>query len=216
MPTHPAETSQPRRALIVVDVQNDYDGGNLAIEHPPFPGSVENVARAMDAAAAGGIPVVIVKQLAPEDSPILAKGSHGGELHAVVAGRQRAHLVEKKLPSAFTGTDLEAWLHANAIDTITVVGYMTHNCILSTIVHAVHMGFAAEFLSDAAGSVPYANSAGYASAADIHRVVSIVLQSRFAAVLGTSTWIDHLAAGTLPERDSIPASHRRALARAAA
>ncbi|RWF47968.1 MAG: cysteine hydrolase [Mesorhizobium sp.] len=206
----------PRRALVVIDVQNDYDGGNLAIQHPPFRDSVVNVTRAMDAAAAPGIKVVVVKQMAPETSPIFAKGSHGGELHPEIAKRRRDHYVEKNLPSAFTGTDLEAWLRANAVDTIAVVGYMTHNCDLSTIIHAVHMGFAVEFLSDATGSVPYANSAGYASAEEIHRVVSIILQSRFAAVLKTAEWIDCLKAGTLPERDTIYASNQRALARSAA
>ena len=212
----PAPATQPRRALVVVDVQNDYDGGNLAIQHPPFAETVVNVARAMDAAAAAGIKVVVIKQMAPETSPIFARGSHGGELHPEIAGRARDHYVEKTLPSAFTGTDLEAWLRANAIDTIVVAGYMTHNCDLSTIIHAVHMGFAVEFLSDASGSVPYANSAGYASAEDIHRVVSVVLQSRFAAVLKTAEWIDCLATGTLPERDTIYASNQRALQRNAA
>ncbi|MBZ9843142.1 cysteine hydrolase family protein [Mesorhizobium sp. CA5] len=211
-----APATEPRRALVVVDVQNDYNGGNLAIQHPPFNETVANVARAMDAAAAAGIKIVVVKQMAPETSPIFAKGSHGGELHAEIARRGRDHYVEKTLPSAFTGTDLEAWLRANAIDTIAVVGYMTHNCDLSTIIHAVHMGFAVEFLSDASGSVPYANSAGYASAEDIHRVVSVVLQSRFAAVLKTAEWIDCLKTAKLPERDTIYASNQRALQRNAA
>lgn len=211
-----ASATQPRRALVVVDVQNDYDGGNLAIQYPLFRDSVVNVARAMDAAAEAGIKIVVVKQMAPETSPIFAKGSHGGELHPEIARRKRDHYVEKVLPSAFTGTDLEAWLRANDVDTIVVVGYMTHNCDLSTIIHAVHMGFAVEFLSDATGSVPYANSAGYASAEEIHRVVSIILQSRFAAVLGTAEWIDCLRTGALPARDTIHASNRRALARAAA
>ena len=208
--------TQPRRALVVVDVQNDYNGGNLAIQHPTFVDSVANVARAMDAAVAAGVKVVVVKQMAPENSPIFAKGSHGGDLHPEIARRPRDHYVEKTLPSAFTGTDLEDWLRANHIDTIAVVGYMTHNCDLSTIIHAVHMGFAVEFLSDASGSVPYANSAGYASAEDIHRVVSVVLQSRFAAVLKTAKWIDCLKTGALPERDTIYASNQRALARNAA
>ena len=99
-----ASSKEPRRALIVVDVQNDYDGGNLAIQHPPFRDSVVNVVRAMDAAAATGSKVVVVKQMAPETSPIFAKGSHGGELHPEIARRGRDHYVEKMLPSAFTGT----------------------------------------------------------------------------------------------------------------
>jgi nicotinamidase-related amidase len=97
-----------------------------------------------------------------------------------------------------------------------VVGYMTHNCDLSTVIHALHMGFSVEFLSDATGSLPYANSAGHASAEEIHRVITVVLQSRFAAVTTTRDWIECLKTGRLPERDTIPASHRRALARQAA
>ena len=51
---------------------------------------------------------------------------------------------------------------------------------------------------------------------EIHRVVSVVLQSRFAAVLKTAEWISCLKTGALPERDTIYASNQRALARNAA
>ncbi|MEK4032496.1 cysteine hydrolase family protein [Methylocystis sp. IM3] len=212
----PVRNSSPRRALIVIDVQNDYDGGELAIQSPPFRVSVENVTRAMDVATAAGVKVVVVKQLAPESSPIFANGSRGGEIHAEIARRPHDHYVEKLLPSAFTGTDLEQWLRANAIDTVTIVGYMTHNCILSTIVQALHLDFAVEFLSDAGGSVSYANSAGYASAEDIHRVICVVLQSRFAAVLRTAEWATCLETNSVPERDNIYTSYRQAVAQEAA
>ena len=49
--------STPRRALIVIDVQNDYVGGALPIEYPDVRVSIRNIARAMDAAGAAGIPV---------------------------------------------------------------------------------------------------------------------------------------------------------------
>jgi nicotinamidase-related amidase len=105
---------------------------------------------------------------------------------------------------------LETWLHQHDIDTVTVIGYMTHNCNLSTMLHAFHSGYAVEFISDAAGSVPYENRAGRASAEEIHRVMSVVLQSRFAAVMATDEWIAMLQQGTTPERDSIFLSNRRA------
>jgi hypothetical protein len=63
---------------------------------------------------------------------------------------------------------------------------------------------------DAAGSVPYANRAGQASAEEIHRAYSVVLQSRFAAVLSTAEWIAAVQTGAEPERDSIFASNQRA------
>ena len=214
----PHSTSRPvaRRALIVIDVQNEYVTGNLPIEYPPLDVSLANIGRAIDAAHAAQIPVVVVQNFTPPGSPIFARGSEGAELHNVVASREYDHHVEKALPSAFTDTDLADWLAAREIDTLTVVGYMTHNCDASTIVHALHMGLAVEFLHDATGSVPYENSAGLASAEEIHRVFSVVLQSRFAAVASTQQWIGAVQSGGQLERGSIYASNQKARAKTAA
>ncbi len=206
----------PRRALIVIDVQNEYVTGDLPIEYPDVQTSLSNIGRAIDAAHAARIPVVVVQNFTPAGSPIFARGSEGAELHAVVASRAYDHHVEKALPSAFTNTDLADWLAAREIDTLTVVGYMTHNCDASTIVHALHMGLAVEFLDDATGSVPYENSAGFASAEEIHRVFSVVLQSRFAAVASTQQWIAAVESGGQLERGSIYASNQKARAKTAA
>ncbi len=205
---------KPNRALIVIDVQNEYVTGNLRIEHPPVQESLAKIGHAMDAARAAGIPVVVVRNRAPVDSPIFALGSPGWELHPVVASRPHDHFIEKTLPGAFTETDLAGWLAARGVDTITVAGYMTHNCDASTIVDAVHRGLKAEFLVDATGSVPYANEAGYASAEDIHRVFSVVLHSRFAAVVTTAAWIDAVRDGRRLDRSTIYASNQAALAHA--
>ncbi|MCT7378419.1 cysteine hydrolase family protein [Chelativorans salis] len=206
----------PKRALIVIDVQNDYDGGNLPIEHPPFRDSIANVARAMEAAGEAGVKVITVRHRAPQGAPVFAEGTHGAELHEAVETRRRDHHIEKTLPSAFTGTDLELWLRNNGIDTLTIAGYMTHHCDLSTTLHAAHMGFSVEFLSDATGTLPYENRAGSATAEEIHRVVTVVLHAGFAAVLTTDEWIDCLKTGALPERDNPYASNQRAIAESAA
>ena len=203
----------PRRALIVIDVQNEYVTGNLPIEYPDVQSSLANIGRAIDAARTAGVPVVIVQNFAPATSPLFARGSEGAELHPVGASRERDHYVEKSLPSAFTGTDLADWLAARQIDTVTVVGYMTHNCDASTINHAVHAGLAVEFLHDATGSVPYENSAGFASAEEIHRVFSVVLQSRFAAVASTDEWLAAVSSGAPLERGNIYASNQKARSR---
>ncbi|MHB1247120.1 MAG: cysteine hydrolase family protein [Sulfuriferula sp.] len=196
-------THQSRRALIVIDVQNEYVTGNLPIEYPDIQSSLSNISRAMDAAADTGIPIIVVQQYAPAESPIFATGSDGWELHPVVRSRTWNHYIEKKLPSAFAGTDLDEWLNAHQINTLTVVGYMTHNCDDSTIRHAFHAGLAVEFLADAAGALPYLNQAGSASAEEIHRVFTVVMQSRFAAVMTTLEWIDLLRINGSAKRDNI-------------
>ncbi|KMZ11144.1 Amidase [Candidatus Burkholderia humilis] len=200
-----------RRALIVIDVQNEYVTGNLPIEYPDVNVSLANIGRAMDAAGKHGVPVGIVQNFAPATAPIFARGSHRRWPSCdSVASRPRAHYVGKALPSAFAGTDLGEWLTSNDIDTIVIAGYMTQNCDDSTVKHAVHAGLQVEFLSDATGSLPYENRAGKASAEEIHRVFTVVMQSRFAAVLSTDEWIAVLEFGEPPVRENIFVSNQRA------
>ena len=203
-------SNSKRRALIVIDVQNDYIGGNLPIEYPPVEQSLANIGRAMDAAKAASVPVVVVQNILPENMPVMARGTHGAELHQSITERGWDYYVQKELPSAFCATGLEQWLRVNLVDTITVIGYMTHNCDFSTVVHGMHSGFTVELLSDATGSLPYANRAGSATAEEIHRVMMVVMQSRFATVMTTDEWIGALSGGVTPERDNIYASNQRA------
>jgi nicotinamidase-related amidase len=204
------QAHSPRRALIVIDVQNEYFTGNLQIEYPPVSDSLPKIARAMDVAETAGIPVIVIQQNSPADAPAFAEGTHGWELHPEVARRHRDVLFGKPLPSAFTDTGLAAWLETRGIDTLTVIGYMTHNCNDTTIKHAFDRGMDVEFLHDASGSVSYANRAGHATAEEIHRVFAVVEQSRFAAVLSVQEWEHCLATGETPVREGILDSYANA------
>jgi nicotinamidase-related amidase len=201
--------STQRRALIVIDVQNDYVDGSICIEYPSVELSLSNIGKAMDAARAAAIPVVVVQTILPAGAPMMAKGTRGAELHHVVGSRPRDQFLLKSFPSAFAGTGLGEWLKERGIDTVTVAGYMTHNCDDATIKQAVHDGLSVEFLSDASGSVSYANRAGNATAEELHRAFTVVLQSRFAAVASTGEWIAAIENNTALERDSIFGSHQR-------
>lgn len=203
-------TASPRRALVVIDVQNEYFTGNLLIDYPPVEQSLPNIGRAMDAARAAGIPVVVVQHSEAASAPLFAKGSPSWQLNEVVGSRPRDHYIEKAWPSVFTGTGFADWLQQNQIDTLTVIGYMTHNCDASTIFEATHRGLNVEFLHDATGALAYANTAGSATAEEIHRVFSVVFHTRFAAVTSTGDWIAAAKAGRAIPRGNIPASYAAA------
>ena len=205
-------SQQPKRALIVIDVQNEYVTGNLRIEYPPIEQSMANIGRAMDAATAAGIPVIVIQHLLPEGAPIFATGSNNAELHPLVAERPRDHFIQKQMASSFAGTDLAAYLKQHDIDTISVIGYMTHNCDDSTVRQAHHEGWKVELLHDAAGSPPYRNAMGSASAEEIHRVFTVVMHTGFAAVLSTDEWLNALQTGEVPQPDNIYLSNQRAIA----
>lgn len=200
------------RALIVIDVQNEYIDGNLPITFPDPVNSLAAIASAMDGALASSVAVVVVQTVLPESSPIFAKGSRGAELHSAVVNRSYDLLVSKPLPSCLAQTELKSWLVERGITTLTLAGYMTHNCVDSTARHASHLGFNVEVLSDATGSVPYDNPAGRVTAEELHRVSLTVLQARFAAVMNTARWLTLLSKPTTLGPTGIWSSYCNAVA----
>jgi nicotinamidase-related amidase len=178
------------RALLIIDVQNEYFSGALPITHPV--GHLDRILGVMDAAA-GRIPVVVIQHaFTQSDKPFFQKGSPGWELHPEVAGRPRDALIEKNLPGSFTGTGLEKWLRERGISTVAIAGYMTHMCCDTTARQAVHRGFNVEFLSDATGTLPLSNSAGRVTAEELHRSILCAQQMLLSEVLPSSEWIARL------------------------
>ena len=196
--------AQPNRALVIVDVQNEYFGGPLEIQYPDRSESLANITSIIDAAETQGLPIVVVQHEAPAGSPVFAEGSRGWDLHPEVASRRRDSWkrIGKSYASVFAGTDFESWLRDNGIDTITLAGYMTNNCDLATAAAAEPLGFAVEVLSDASGAIHLANEAGQVSARQVHEALMVLLQSNFAAVATAQEWVRAVEAGTaLPQSD---------------
>lgn len=184
--------STPRRALIVIDAQQEYFEGLLQIQFPARDESLARIAQAMDAAEQAGIPVVVFQHEAPAGYPVFAPESSTFELHPEVAKRagNAAHRFTKSHASVFADTGLEEWLHEREIDTITLVGYMTNNCVIGSAVGAEPLGFTVEVLSDATGAIDIVNSAGSAPAKQVHETIMALLNSNWASVATTSAWAE--------------------------
>lgn len=186
--------STPRRALIVIDAQQEYFEGLLAIQYPARDESLGRIIEAMDAAEQAGVPVIVVQHEAPAGYPVFAPESSTFELHPEIAKRAgtAAYRFTKSFASIFAGTGLEAWLREREIDTISIVGYMTNNCVIGSAAAAEPLGFTVEVLSDATGAIDIVNSAGSAPAQQVHETLMAVLNSSWAAVATTSAWTDAL------------------------
>lgn len=180
----------PRRALILVDVQQEYFEGPLAIKYPPSSDSLANILRAVDTAEQAGMPIAVIQHVAPEGFPVFAEGSNGQELHPDISARlgNTWKHATKSFASIFPETDLDEWVRENQIEAITLVGYMTNNCILGTAVDAEPRGLTVEVLSDATGAIALSNAAGSASAQQVHETLMALLNSNFAVVTTTDDW----------------------------
>jgi nicotinamidase-related amidase len=194
----------PRRALIVVDVQQEYFDGILQIQAPARDATLANIVRAIDVAEEQGLPIVVVQHQLPEGAPVFAVGSKSFSLHPEIEQRVKPtwkHVVKDKA-SVFAGTDVASWLSERDVDTISIVGHMINNCDLATAVGAEELGLAAEVLTDGTGAIHLANEAGKVSAEQLHEILLVLLQSNFAAVGTTEAWTAAISAGeALPKSD---------------
>lgn len=179
-----------KRALLVIDVQNEYFTGQLPVTYPS--GSLENVLQVMQTAAAQNIPVVLVQHTEPESSPIFNKSTPAWQLHPDIAKQPHDLLIEKTLPGSFTGTELENWLREQEIDTVVISGYMTQMCCDTTARQAAHLGFSVEFLADATGTLAFETEAGSATAEELHRATLVSQSSFFSQVMPTADWVERL------------------------
>lgn len=191
----------PQRAIIVIDVQNDYFGGPLAIQYPARDTSETNMVAMLDTAVEQNIPVALVQHTLPAGAPIFDEGTDGWQNRPALEELWQPTWTRsnKSVASSLADADLVAWLREQKVDTITLVGNMTNNCVLGTAAAAEGMGFAVEVVSDATGAIHMKNSAGEASAQQVHETLMTVLNSNWAAVATTAQWQDAAAQGTALE-----------------
>ncbi len=180
-----------KRALLVIDVQNEYFTGKLPICYPAE--TLPNILTAAAVSKDNGIPVVVVQHsMVQKEATAFVKGSEGWQLHSAMKAVEPDHYVEKHLPSAFVGTNLHAWLQTHEIDTVVISGYMTQFCCDTTARYAMHLGYNVEFLSDGTATLGFENSAGKISAKELHRAILVVQAARFSDVLTTEAWMEAL------------------------
>ncbi|MDB5564088.1 MAG: isochorismatase family protein [Tardiphaga sp.] len=60
-------------------------------------------------------------------------------------------VLRKRLPSAFAGTDLTAWLAGRGVDTVIVTGATTSGCVRASVVDAMGNGFITVVARDCVG-----------------------------------------------------------------
>ncbi|TFD83542.1 isochorismatase family protein [Cryobacterium lactosi] len=200
--------NKPRRALILVDVQQEYFNGPLEIQYPAHTDSLPKITAAIDAATSAGIPIAVIQHSAGDDAPVFNPTMDGFALHPEIANRlsPKWKSVTKQFGTVFAGTDVLDWLREHEVDTITLLGYMTNNCIIASAAEAETHGLAAEVLSDATGSINIANDAGFADAKTVHTTLMAVLHSNFAAVATTEAWTDAVADGSPLAKDNLGSS----------
>lgn len=125
------------KALLVIDVQNDYfPGGLFPLWNTDL--ILNNIERAITQAHTQGFPVIIIQHIAkpgPELAPFFNSGTSGADIHPrILAAAPQAPVVVKHFADSFVKTTLEDTLQRHAVTELLVCGMMTQNCVTHTAI----------------------------------------------------------------------------------
>ncbi len=169
-------------ALVLIDYQNEYRNGPLALPDEPRASQAARRLRAW--AEAAGIGIIHVLHRAPAVAPFFALDSPGaGPIEGLAPGANET-VVGKQLPSAFAGTGLADALLAGGVETLLIAGYMTHNCVDSTARDAFHRGYRVGVVADACATRDLPGPDGRRIPAEqVHAAVLAGLGDRIAEIV---------------------------------
>jgi nicotinamidase/pyrazinamidase len=156
--------SNPKQALIVVDVQNDFcPGGTLAVAHGDE--VVEPLNEQIDEFLERGAPVYKSRDWHPATTkhfqayggtwPVhCVQNTKGAEFHPALRDDPRITVVSKGLGdtdcySAFDETDLASQLREQGVEEVVVGGLATDYCVKNTVLDALKHGFKVKALKNA-------------------------------------------------------------------
>jgi len=175
-----------KTAVVLIDYQNEYHSGPLALPHEPAASDAARQLRAW--ADRVGVALIHVMHRAPASAPIFAPDSAGAAPIAGLVPATGETIISKHLPSAFSGTGLAEALEAGGVETLLIAGYMTHNCVDSTTRDAFHRGYRVGVVADASATRDLPGPDGKTiPAAQVHAAVLAGLGDRIAEIVDVAT-----------------------------
>ena len=160
--------NNPKQALIVVDVQNDFcPGGTLGV--PQGDEVVEALNQQIDRFLERGAPVYKSRDWHPPTTkhftdyggtwPVhCVQNTKGAEFHPDLRDDPRITVISKGLGnsdcfSAFDETDLASRLHQQGVEEVVVGGLASDYCVKNTVLDALKLGFKVKALENAMRAV---------------------------------------------------------------
>jgi len=126
-----------KKALLVIDIQNDYfPGGKYPLWNADA--TLVNIEWAIRTAKAKGVPVILIQHVADPErgiAPFFNRDTDGVKIHPrILEAAADAPVVVKGFADGFVKTDLEKVLSGLGITDLLVCGMMTQNCVTHTAI----------------------------------------------------------------------------------
>jgi nicotinamidase-related amidase len=173
-----------KTALIIIDVQGGLDDPSLGKRNNPQAES--NMARLLAEWRARRRPIFHVQHMSTHPNSPLRPDQPGNAIKRIVAPQGGEPIIQKRVNNAFVGTDLEARLREENIQSVVIVGLTTEHCVSTTARMAGDLGFTTFVVADATACHDHNGYDGAHYPAEMVHAISLVsLQNEFATILKT-------------------------------
>jgi nicotinamidase-related amidase len=167
--------------LVLIDIQNEYRAGPLAL--PDADAAIDAAVRLLARARNDGAAIFHVAHKG-RSGGLFDREAERGAIVERLAPLASEAVIEKGLPNAFAGTDLQARIAATGRKNIVLAGLMTHMCVSSTARAALDLGYRTIVAADACATRDLPDGrGGTLDARTIHEVALAELSDRFAIVV---------------------------------
>ncbi|MET4141943.1 cysteine hydrolase family protein [Pedobacter sp. UYP1] len=178
-----------KKALIVIDIQNDYFENGAIELVKPVEASLK-ARKVIDFFRENNLPIAHIQHLSADPSmPIFVPGTFGSEIHENVKPLEGEKVIQKYYPNSFKETDLLNFLKANEVTEVVVTGMMTHMCVDSTTRAAKDFGFDCTVIGDACASRDLEINGKTVKAEDAHNAFLSALTFFYAKVQNSDEFL---------------------------
>lgn len=187
-----AQNAPVKRALLIIDVQNDYfEGGSNALSGS-WEASVQ-AGKLLSEFRRSLLPVVHIQHLsAREGSTFFIPGTYGAQIHENVKPIKGETVINKNYPNSFRDTGLLEYLQANGITNLVICGMMSHMCVDATTRAAKDYGFNCVVISDACATKDLEVQGKSVDAANVQMAFMAALDYFYSTVQTTDEFMDSL------------------------
>jgi nicotinamidase-related amidase len=171
------------KALIIIDIQNDYfQGGNCELVNP-MEASLK-AKELLEYFRKNNMPVFHVQHInLRKGATYFLPNTKGVQIHENVKPLENEIIIEKNFPNSFLETNLESELEKQNIKELVICGMMSHMCVDSTTRAAFDLGFDCTLAHDACTTKDLVFLDKKVKASEVHNSFMSALGSVFAKVI---------------------------------
>lgn len=177
------------RALIVIDIQNEYfSTGKLPLVN--IEQTSAKAVEAIDYARKNQDLLIHFRHEFPDpDAPLFTPGTPGVQIHESAAPKEGETVIVKNYPNAFLKTHLKELLDEHNVDEVVIIGAMSHMCIEATTRAASDFGYKVTVLEDACTTMDLEFNGTQVPAAQVHATIMAGIEFAYGTVSNVSAYI---------------------------